>query len=105
MAIIYLIIVFNQNKDSVPPIEYAFVIVDQTEDMDNFMCAEAMEQFYEDDNYVYYYSCMKSKYVVVKYANGFEETVEEALKYKSIKISDLDKYGINYYKEPKINTQ
>ncbi len=76
-------------------------IVDTTKDIENFACAEALEQFYEDENYRYFYSCIKSKYIIVKYENGYEETVENALKYGTINIGDLDTYKIKYIKEEK----
>lgn len=72
-------------------------IVDTTKEIKDFACAEVLEQFYEDETNEYYYSCMKSKYIVVRYENGFEETVSEALKKGSIKISDLDHFNINYH--------
>ena len=65
------------------------------------MCAEALEGFYEDENYQYYYSCIKGKYIVAKYENGYEEKVSDALKYGTITISDLDKYNIGYIKYDK----
>lgn len=73
-------------------------IVDTTKEIYNFTCAEALEQFYEDDNYKYFYSCIKSKYIIVKYENGYEETVKDALKHGNIKIADLDRYNISYIK-------
>ena len=76
-------------------------IVDTTKDIENFTCAEALEQFYEDEKYRYYYSCIKNKYVIVKYENGYEETVANALKYGTINIEDLDTYNIKYIKEDK----
>ena len=76
-------------------------IVDKTKDIKDFACAEALEGFYEDETYEYYYSCIKSKYIVVKYENGYEEEVKDALKYGTIKISDLDKYNISYIKYEK----
>ena len=66
---------------------------------DDFVCAQALEKFYEDDKFIYYYSCIKDDYVVVKYENQKEEKVSNALQEKIIDISDLDKYSIKYYKE------
>lgn len=71
-------------------------IVDTTKEIKDFVCAEALEQFYEDEENLYYYSCIKSKYIMVRYKNGYEETVEDALKKGTIKISDLDTYEIDY---------
>ena len=76
-------------------------IKDTTKDIKDFACAEALESFYEDENYTYYWSCIKNKYMIVKYESGFEETISDALKYGSIKISDLDDYNINYIKYDK----
>lgn len=44
-------------------------IVDTTKDIEDFACAEVLEQFYEDEIYRYYYSCIKSEYIIVKYEN------------------------------------
>lgn len=74
---------------------------DKTKEIENFMCAEALESFYEDDQYIYFWSCIKNEYMVVIYENGFEETISDALKNKTITISDLDRYNISYYKEEK----
>lgn len=76
-------------------------IVDQTTEIEKFVCAEALEQFYEDDNYDYFFNCIKGKYVVVLYETGEEETVESALKNGNIKIADLDFYNIDYLKYEK----
>lgn len=86
-------------------IEYDEVIdiVDTTKDIEEFVCPEALEEFFEDKNYKYYYSCMKSEYIIVKYESGFEETVTNALKNGSINVSDLDTYGIKYIKMEKTN--
>ena len=61
----------------------------------------ALELFYSDDSYDYYYPSVRSGYVVVKYSCGAEETVKKALADGAVKISDLDSFGIQYYKEPK----
>ena len=76
-------------------------IVDKTIELDNLACAQALQKFYEDDKYTYMWSCFKDSYIVVKYSDGYEETVSAALKNGTIKISDLDRYNIKYYKELK----
>ncbi len=68
---------------------------------DNIFCDEALQGFYSDSEYAYYYSCIKSQYVIVKYSNGTEKTAEDALKAGDITIEDLDKYEIEYYKAEK----
>lgn len=74
-------------------------IVDTTKDIKDFVCAEALEEFYSDENYAYYWECIKDKYMIVRYKSGFEETVSSALKNGTIDISDLDRYGIDYIKD------
>ena len=75
-------------------------IVDKTKNSD--ICTnDALQGFYEDDIYHYYFSSMKSQYVIVEYSDGSTETVEEAINEGCITIDDLDYYGIGYYREPK----
>ena len=77
-------------------------IKDTTKEINDFACAEALESFYEDDMYKYFWNCMKNKYMIVQYESGFEEPVSEALKYGTITISDLDRFNIDYIKETHI---
>lgn len=73
-------------------------IIDKTKENPDFACAEALESFYKDESYTYYWDCMKNKYMIVKYEDGLEETVSEALKNKNITIDDLDRFNISYIK-------
>ena len=73
-------------------------IIDTTKTKKDFACAEALEEFYQDDTYTYFYSCIKSKYIIVGYESGFEETVANALKHGTIKIKDLERFNIDYIK-------
>jgi len=76
-------------------------IIDKTKEIKDFSCDSALEKFYEDDNYNYFFNCIKGEYMIVGYKDGSKETIEEALKNKNITISDLDLYEIDYYKEHK----
>ena len=77
-------------------------IIDTSKDIKDFTCDEALESFYEDEDYTYYFNCIKSKYVIVKYRSGYQEEVKEALKYKTITINDLDNHNIEYIKYAKV---
>ncbi len=66
---------------------------------DNLTCDTALEKFYQDENYTYSYSCIKNDKVIVKYNDGSEETVKEALENNKITIQDLDRFNIAYIKE------
>ena len=71
--------------------------------IDFAMVRTSYVNFYEDQKYIYYYECLKSKYIIVKYIDGSEETVKEALKKEHITIKDLDEYKIDYIKYEKSN--
>ncbi len=77
-----------------------FEIVD-LEKRDNIPCDQAFQKFYSDAEYNYFYHCIKSEYVLVKYSDGTEKTAEDALKNGDITIADLDKYNISYIKQAK----
>ena len=78
-----------------------YKLIDKTKEIKDFACAEALEEFYEDVNYTYYWSCIKNKYMVVKYDDGGEETISQALLKGHIDIQILDKFDISYIKYEK----
>ncbi len=73
-------------------------IVDTTKTITNFGCAEVLEEFYRDDYNIYYFNCLKSNYIEVRYQNGKVEKITDALKLGHIKVTDLDTYKIDYIK-------
>lgn len=75
-----------------------YKLIDKTKHKINFTCAEALESFYEDYKYIYYWECLKNKYMIIKYNNGYEETIKEGLKNNHININDLNKFDIDYIK-------
>jgi len=78
-----------------------YILVDETKEIRDFACAEALESFYEDDKYIYYWSCIKNEYMVVKYDDDSLELISDALKQGNIDIQILDKFNIDYIKESK----
>ena len=82
-----------------------YTLVDETKKIKDFACAEALEQFYEDENYTYYWNCIKNKYMIVKYDDGSKELISEALKNKHIDIQILNKFNIDYIKYEKENIE
>lgn len=62
-------------------------------------CSDALEMFYQDSDYVYYFPCMMSSRIIAFYNDGTQKYVRDALNDKDITISDLDTYGIKYIKE------
>lgn len=79
-------------------IESEFEIIDTSRNRTDLAFAQALEKFYEDDNYEYYFNYIKSSYIIVKYEDGREEGIKEALKSGNINISDLDTFRIGYFK-------
>ncbi|MBQ8474750.1 MAG: hypothetical protein IJ499_03700 [Clostridia bacterium] len=83
-----------------PQDEYEIVnIIDETKSGDLVTC-DALEGFYSDGEYSYYFPSIKSHYITVYYKNGTEENICEALKHERVIIADLDRFEIGYYKEP-----
>ena len=90
----------SDKNDGIDKSKTTFVIIDEVTE-NQLPCDEKLEKFYEDENYVYEWSCIKDNYMIVKYENGSTKLVSEALKDGSIKIADLDKNNIKYYKQAK----
>lgn len=65
------------------------------------VCADALEEFYQDDKYKYSFPCMMSSKIIVYFNDGTQEYVRDALNKKDITINDLDQYKIKYLKEEK----
>lgn len=73
-------------------------IIDRTE-TEPLLTADALEGFWCDDEFTYYFASIKSHYVIVHYSDGTQETVREALEAGRVTLADLDRFGIDYYKE------
>lgn len=61
--------------------------------------AQALQPFYADEKYIYSFPSIKSEYVIVKFDNGTEMTVKNALEQGLITVSSLDDWNIKYYKK------
>ena len=66
-----------------------------------YVCASALERFYEDDNYTYYFPCTQSSSVFVKFPNGTKMLVTKALEDKKVTIDELIKAGLKVQKVEK----
>lgn len=73
-------------------------IVDRTQTEELFT-ADALEGFWRDEEYIYYFSSIKSLYIIVHYSNGTQLPVRAAMARGDVTIADLDRFGIGYYKE------
>lgn len=59
---------------------------------------EKIDIFYQDADYTYYFTEEISKHITVIYKDGSSENLIEALLTLHIRMSDLDKFGIKYYR-------
>ncbi|MBQ7246782.1 MAG: hypothetical protein IJS22_01630 [Lachnospiraceae bacterium] len=60
-----------------------------------------VEPFWEDEEYVYSFGGIMSPYCRVTYIGGEAEALKDALSSRHIDITDLDRFGISYYKDKK----
>ncbi len=79
--------------------ENAKQVVDIVLDGDGFDAA--LDNFYEDDEYIYQFGCLMSDAITVYYSDGTTQNVKEALADGNIVITDLNKFGITYTRIPK----
>jgi hypothetical protein len=84
-----ILLFYNKNVIGDEP-----VLVDVTKHI-NFINAPS-RCFYSDENYFYYYPDIT--FISVYYPDGTEEYLEDALEQGKVKISDLKKFDIEYYK-------
>ena len=73
-------------------------IVDRVE-QEGLITADALELFYEDGEYEYYFPSIRSSLVYAEYSDGTQKPIKEALETGDVTIADLDRFGIKYYKE------
>lgn len=70
-------------------------IVDHSVD-DGVSYDTALEPFYSDEKYNYYFPNIISQYVIVTFKDDTKKTAKEALQNGEITIADLDAFNINY---------
>ncbi len=75
-------------------------IVDHTE-TDDIPYAEALEEFFEDEEYEYFYSGIYSQHVKAYFSDGFVDEAHHSLAAGLVTLEDYDRFGIKYYKEAK----
>ena len=86
----------TENTDEIPGGTVHIVdIWDQTT-REQLLCASALEKFWEDETNEYYFSCIKSHYIMVMDSTGRTVDVVTALEEGLITIETLDSYGIKY---------
>ncbi len=79
-------------------------IVDLAEEQ-NLPTDDALELFFEDEQYRYFYPSIRSEYVIAYFSNGDEIPVKQALSTGRITMYDVEAWSIPYIKERKWNVQ
>lgn len=74
-------------------------IIDRAKE-ENIPTDSALELFWSEEEYEYFFPSIRSEYVVVLYTDGTRQTVTEALEEGRITIADLDTFGIDYHRGP-----
>lgn len=91
---IFNMTVYNNTKLK---LEKEFAIIDSSKD---FECNDIEEEIYRDNNYIYYLPCEKSQYIKVVYPpNEYAENLKSSLDEGRIKVSDLDRFNIEYIRK------
>ena len=72
-------------------------IIDESKDT---ACASAIEYYYEDNNYKYYFTCIKSGNIFV-IVDGKKYNIKEALNNKVVTMAELESNGFKPLKEEK----
>ncbi len=75
-------------------------ITDQTGDRE---LNDAEEVFFEDETNRYIFGNPISQYIIVRYTDGTEEDIKTALERGHAVIGDLDRFGIHYWADPKVD--
>ena len=75
-------------------IEGKFEIIDNTD-----ACAEALEEIYRDDEYIYYLPCVKSNNITIVMKDGNEYPIRIALENNLVTINELIARGLGVFKE------
>ena len=71
-----------------------FAIIDKIED-----CSGGREEFYTDEEYIYYFECNKSKLVYVEYDDGTIKPMMDELNNGNISIGSLINHGLKCSKQ------
>jgi len=75
-------------------------IVDLTQE-EGIATDAALELFYADEEYEYYFPSVKSAYILVGYSDSGTENIVDAIQNGRVTIENLDYFGIEYIRVPK----
>ena len=74
--------------------KYDYEIIDKIE-----VCENGREEFFTDDEYIYYFDCDKSKLIYLEYEDGTIKPMMDELTSGNVKIKSLIEHGLKCSKE------
>lgn len=77
----------------------AVVKITDRAEKENIPTDTALEKFWSDGVYDYFFGSIRNEYVIVEFSDGTKKTVKEAFADGEISISDLDNFKIGYIKQ------
>lgn len=95
-VIILIIGIVLLNKNNIMKNKSMLQIIDAT-----YSCSSSAEKFYEDDEYIYSFPCVKSGSIYVKFENGNKMLIVTALEEEKVTIDELIDAGLEVYKQEK----
>ena len=94
--VIIIIGIILLTKNNIMKSKNELEIIDAT-----YTCAQIPEKFYEDDKYVYSFTCTKSNSMFVKFENGNKMLITSALEAEKVTIKELLDAGLDVIKVKK----
>lgn len=85
----------SKEKPTTNNSKVTYEIIDSTKN-----CAEALEEIYQDDEYVYYLPCIKSKNITIQFSDGSSYLLSEVLNQNKIGIQELIEKGLEVIRYP-----
>ena len=70
-------------------------ITDRTT-IEDIQTSSALEYFFSDDSFNYYFGSIKSQHIIVEFSDGTTMNVKEAFELGRVTIADLDRFNIAY---------
>lgn len=101
LGTVFAIFHLDENGEVVAEEENPIVdVIDGSKEPD-FACAQSLELIYEDEKNAYFLGCIMSDAIIVKFKDGTQKNIKQALGDKDIIIDELENYGLSYIVEAK----
>ena len=100
-----LFIIFDKAGTRAHVYSSSMALVDYTivyeGDGDNSVCLDMIDVIYEDDKYIYYFSCASSYDIYLVWSDGEKDLLKDAIRNKKVTMDSLIEHGLNVNKSEK----